>query len=63
MRSIHEVISNGISSVALNYAGVGRTARHATLENDTSLTFESGTVDFSPKRRVVPGEAPNFFPQ
>jgi hypothetical protein len=46
----------------LNYARVGRAARHATLEKDTSLTFESGTVDFSPKRRVVPGEAPNFFP-
>jgi len=46
----------------LNYAGVGRAARHATLEKDTSLTFQSGTVDFSPKRRVVPGEAPNFFP-
>jgi hypothetical protein len=46
----------------LNYARVGRAARHATLEKDTSLTFESGTVDFSPKRRVVRGEAPNFFP-
>jgi hypothetical protein len=46
----------------LNYAGVGRAARHATLEKDTTLTFQSGTVDFSPKRRVVPGEAPNFFP-
>jgi hypothetical protein len=46
----------------LNYAGVGRAVRHATLEKDTTLTFHSGTVDFSPKRRVVPGEAPNFFP-
>jgi hypothetical protein len=46
----------------LNYASVGRAARHATLEKDTSLTFQSGTVDFSPKRRVVPGDAPNFFP-
>jgi len=46
----------------LNYARVGRATRHATLEKDTSLTFESGTVDFSPKRRVVPGDAPNFFP-
>lgn len=49
-------------SAKLTYAAVGRTARHATLEKDTSLTFHSGTVDFSPKRRVVPGEAPNFFP-
>ena len=46
----------------LNYAGVGRAVRHATLEKDTSLTFQTGTVDFSPKRRVVPGDAPNFFP-
>lgn len=49
-------------SAKLNYAAVGRAVRHATLEKDTSLTFQSGTVDFSPKRRVVPGEAPNFFP-
>lgn len=49
-------------SAKLNYAGVGRAARHATLEKDTTLTFESGTVDFSPKRRVVPGDAPNYFP-
>jgi hypothetical protein len=49
-------------SAKLNYAGVGRAVRHATLEKDTSLTFQSGTVDFSPKRRVVPGDAPNFFP-
>lgn len=49
-------------SAKLNYALVGRAVRHAILEKDTSLTFHSGTVDFSPKRRVVPGEAPNFFP-
>jgi hypothetical protein len=53
----------GINYAAkLNYAGLGRASRHATLEKDTTLTFQSGTVDFSPKRRVVPGEAPNFFP-
>lgn len=49
-------------SAKLNYAGVGRAARHATLEKDATLTFQSGTVDFSPKRRVVPGDSPNFFP-
>jgi hypothetical protein len=49
-------------SAKLNYAAVGRAARHATLEKDTTLTFESGTVDFRPKRRVVPGDAPNYFP-
>jgi hypothetical protein len=49
-------------SAKLNYADVGRAVRHATLEKDTTLTFESGTVDFAPKRRVVPGDAPNYFP-
>ncbi len=49
-------------SAKLKYAPVGRAVRHATLEKDTTLTFESGTVDFSPQRRVVPGTAPNYFP-
>jgi hypothetical protein len=49
-------------SAKLNYSAVGRAVRHATLEKDATLTFESGTVDFSPKRRVVPGDAPNYFP-
>jgi hypothetical protein len=49
-------------SAKLNYAAVGRAARHATLEKDTTLTFETGAVDFAPKRRVVPGDSPNFFP-
>ena len=49
-------------SAKLQYAAVGRAVRHATLEKDTTLTFESGTVDFGPKRRVVPGTAPNYFP-
>ena len=49
-------------SAKLNYAAVGRAVRHATLEKDTSLTFDSGSVDFAPRRRVVPGDAPNYFP-
>jgi hypothetical protein len=49
-------------SAKLNYSAVGRAVRHATLEKDATLTFESGTVDFSPRRRVVPGDAPNYFP-
>jgi len=49
-------------SAKLNYANVGHAARHAVIEKDTTLTFASGTVNFSPKRRVVPGDAPNFFP-
>lgn len=49
-------------SPKLTYANVGRATRIATVEKDATLTFESGTVDFSPERTVVPGDAPNFFP-
>ena len=49
-------------SAKLNYARLAalRVSRHA--REGRRLTFESGTVDFSPKRRVVPGDAPNYFP-
>ena len=40
----------------------GDAARSAELESDGTLTFNRGTVDFSPERKVVPGKAPNFFP-
>ncbi|MDQ3699660.1 MAG: hypothetical protein M3442_01930 [Chloroflexota bacterium] len=46
----------------LNYSVVGRSARVATMEKDGTVVFESGTVDFRPARRIVPGDAPNFFP-
>jgi hypothetical protein len=46
----------------LSYANVGKAVRVAQLQPDTSLTFESGTVDFSPELNLVPGDAPNFFP-
>jgi hypothetical protein len=54
-------------ALGLNYSAklnnvVGRAVRLGTLEKNTTVTFESGTVDFRPKRRVVPGDAPNFFP-
>jgi hypothetical protein len=49
-------------SPKLTFANVGHAARVATLENDTSLTFNAGTVDFSPNRTIVPGPAPNYFP-
>lgn len=35
-----------------------RTAR----QRGGRLVFDAGTVDFSPERNVVPGDAPNFFP-
>ncbi len=46
----------------LAYLSVGRATRTATLEKNGSLTFDRGTVDFSPKRQLVPGRAPNYFP-
>lgn len=49
-------------SAKLGYAGTGKGARDATLETDASLTFESGTVDFSPELNVVPGEGDAAFP-
>jgi hypothetical protein len=49
-------------SSKLSYANVGQAVRVANLQPDTTLTFESGTVDFAPERNIVPGDAPNFFP-
>lgn len=49
-------------SAKLTYAAVGRAVRNATLAPDATLVFESGTVDFSPERRVVPGAGANAFP-
>ncbi|WP_462137680.1 hypothetical protein [Candidatus Mycalebacterium sp.] len=53
-------------SPKLNYASIGKAVRTATLikdeKNNPVLEFKSGKVDFSPKREVVPGKAPNFFP-
>lgn len=49
-------------SAKLSYANVGKAVRVAQLQPDTSLTFESGTVDFSPELKLVAGDAPNFFP-
>ncbi len=46
----------------LSYTNVGRGARTGTLEENATLTFASGAVDFAPERMVVPGEAPNAFP-
>lgn len=40
----------------------GNAVRNATLGTDGLLTFDRGTVDFTPERKVVPGKAPNFFP-
>jgi len=63
-----DVSDRGTSeALGLNYSAklnnaVGRGVRLGTLEKDTTVTFDSGAVDFRPNRRVVPGAAPNFFP-
>jgi hypothetical protein len=49
-------------SPKLTYAEVGRAVRKATLNHNFKLVFDAGTVDFSPRRSVVAGDAPNFFP-
>jgi hypothetical protein len=49
-------------SPKLTYADVGRAVRKATLDSKFKLVFDVGTVDFSKKRSVTPGDAPNFFP-
>jgi hypothetical protein len=49
-------------SPKLTYADVGRAVRKATLDRNFKLIFEVGTVDFSQKRSIVAGDAPNFFP-
>ncbi len=49
-------------SAKFSYAAVGKAVRQATLEKDTTLTFDAGTVDFSPERKVVPGAGDHPFP-
>lgn len=49
-------------SAKLTYANVGKGVRVARQEKDTSLTFQSGKVNFAPERKVVAGDAPSFFP-
>lgn len=49
-------------SAKLAYANVDGGTRTATLQNDLTLTFEAGTVDFTPERSVVPGPADAPFP-
>jgi hypothetical protein len=49
-------------SPKLTFSDVGEAVREARLDKNFSLVFESGKVDFSPERKVVPGDAPNFFP-
>jgi hypothetical protein len=49
-------------SPKLTFADVGLSVRKATLDSKFKVIFDAGTVDFSPRRSVTPGDAPNFFP-
>ncbi|MBA3627343.1 MAG: hypothetical protein H0W60_06365, partial [Chloroflexi bacterium] len=49
-------------SAKLAYANVGRAVRKAWIQEDGSLLFGKGAVDFSPQRSLTPGAAPDFFP-
>ena len=52
-------------SSKLNYADVGKGARHASqqlINGKTVIVFDSGRVDFSPVHSVTPGAAPHYFP-
>ena len=56
-------IALGLNHAAkLEYADTCRGVRNAVQEQDATLTFDVGTVDFSPDHSVTPGDAPNFFP-
>lgn len=49
-------------SAKLTNADVGITVRPAVLNPDGRVTFERGSVDFSPERVLVAGTAPDSFP-
>jgi hypothetical protein len=49
-------------SAKMAYGVTGNGARKGKFEKDGTFTFENGRVDFSPEHKVVPGDAPNFFP-
>jgi len=49
----------------LEYAAVGKAVRSATqelIDDETTVVFAAGTVDFSPARSITAGAAPNYFP-
>jgi hypothetical protein len=49
-------------SAKMAYGVTGKGARKGRFEKDGTFTFASGKVDFSPKKSLTPGDAPNFFP-
>ena len=49
-------------SPKLTFSNVDKAVRQARLDKDFTLVFANGKVDFALERKVVPGDAPNFFP-
>jgi hypothetical protein len=49
-------------SPKMAYGPTGNAVRTATIDQDGSFAFNAGSVDFSPERKLVPGDAPNYFP-
>jgi hypothetical protein len=49
-------------SPKMAYGPTGKAVRAATIDQDGSFVFDAGAVDFSPERKLVPGDAPNYFP-
>jgi hypothetical protein len=49
-------------SAKMAYGITGKGARKGRFEKDGSFTFAAGKINFSPKRSIEPGTAPNFFP-
>ena len=49
-------------SAKLDYANVEGAVRTGTLEQDLTLTFDQGTVDFEPGFVLIPGEGEVAFP-
>jgi hypothetical protein len=47
-------------SPKLTYSSVG--ARNATLDKNTTLIFDGGTIDFKPNHGLSPNAPPNAFP-
>lgn len=54
---------NGVPySPKLAYATMGKAIREGRIEQNGTIVFSAGRVDFAPKHKVTPGAAPNFFP-
>ena len=62
----HQADALGLNhSAKLTFTDIGRAVRRARLDivdDAPMLTFYSGTVDFTHDHKVVPGDAPNYFP-